>query len=141
MTEIPPSSSWPTTDAAAAASLSFWTNNTVVAALTAVLSQFIDIDYSSWVWRFLWPLIVTFLLPLVFVMLIYLSSLFLYIYKLHRLVEYLFIFIYFMMYSVGTIMQQINIYSSPICAYLTYDYVVYRMTTRISSSSSSYVRM
>lgn len=59
-------------------------NNSVAAALVSLLGQFIDIDYSSWIWRILWPLIVTFLLPLVFVMLIYLSSLFLYIYKLHR---------------------------------------------------------
>lgn len=56
----------------------------VAAQLARLLGQFIDIDYSCWMWRILWPLIVTFLLPLVFVMLIYLSSLFLYIYKLHR---------------------------------------------------------
>lgn len=46
--------------------------------------QYIDLDYSIWLWRALTPLIITFLLPLVFVLLIYLSSLFLYIYKLHR---------------------------------------------------------
>lgn len=46
--------------------------------------QYIDLDYSIWLWRVLTPLIVTFLLPMVFVLLIYLSSCFLYIYKLHR---------------------------------------------------------
>lgn len=88
MTEIPSSQQEELSNDSTTASsaLSLWSNNTVIAALTAVLSQFIDIDYSSWIWRILWPLIVTFLLPLVFVMLIYLSSLFLYIYKLHRLV-------------------------------------------------------
>lgn len=63
-------------------------NDTLVAQLAGLLArllgQFIDIDYSCWMWRILWPLIVTFLLPLVFVLLIYVSSLFLYIYKLHR---------------------------------------------------------
>lgn len=48
------------------------------------IGQYIDLDYSIWLWRALTPLIITFLLPLVFVLLIYLSSLFLYIYKLHR---------------------------------------------------------
>lgn len=62
-------------------------NDTLAATLARILGHFIDIDYSSWIWRILWPLIVTFLLPLVFVMLIYLSSLFLYIYKLHRYVR------------------------------------------------------
>lgn len=46
--------------------------------------KYIDLDYSIWLWRALTPLIITFLLPLVFVLLIYLSSCFLYIYKLHR---------------------------------------------------------
>lgn len=46
--------------------------------------QYIDLDYSIWLWRALTPLIITFLLPMVFVLLIYLSSCFLYIYKLHR---------------------------------------------------------
>lgn len=46
--------------------------------------QYIDLDYSIWLWRALTPLIICFLLPMVFVLLIYLSSCFLYIYKLHR---------------------------------------------------------
>lgn len=41
-------------------------------------------DYSLWLWRLLTPLMITFLLPCVFVLLIYLSVVFLYIYKLHR---------------------------------------------------------
>lgn len=46
--------------------------------------QYIDLDYSIWLWRALTPLIITFMLPLVFVLLIYITTLFLYIYKLHR---------------------------------------------------------
>ncbi|XP_023034817.1 transmembrane protein 68 [Drosophila willistoni] len=49
-----------------------------------ILSSYIDLDYSLWLYRFLTPLIVTFLLPLVFVALIYISFLVLFIYKLHR---------------------------------------------------------
>lgn len=48
------------------------------------IGQYIDLDYSIWLYRLLTPLIITFLLPLVFVGLIYLSFLILYIYKLHR---------------------------------------------------------
>ncbi|XP_011177214.1 transmembrane protein 68 [Zeugodacus cucurbitae] len=48
------------------------------------LSTYIDLDYSLWLYRLLWPLIVTFLLPLVFVALIYISFVMLFIYKLHR---------------------------------------------------------
>ncbi|XP_065364925.1 DGAT1/2-independent enzyme synthesizing storage lipids isoform X2 [Calliphora vicina] len=47
-------------------------------------ATYIDLDYSLWVYRLLTPLIATFLLPLVFVALIYISFLILYIYKLHR---------------------------------------------------------
>ncbi|KRF82251.1 transmembrane protein 68 isoform X1 [Drosophila novamexicana] len=50
----------------------------------SMLSTYIDLDYSLWLYRFLTPLIVTFLLPLVFVALIYISFLVLFIYKLHR---------------------------------------------------------
>ncbi|XP_055313631.1 transmembrane protein 68 [Sitodiplosis mosellana] len=52
------------------------------------IGQYIDLDYSIWLWRALTPLIITFMLPMVFVLLIYLSSCFLYIYKLHRRVIY-----------------------------------------------------
>uniref|UniRef100_A0A1A9WAT7 Phospholipid/glycerol acyltransferase domain-containing protein n=1 Tax=Glossina brevipalpis TaxID=37001 RepID=A0A1A9WAT7_9MUSC len=52
--------------------------------LQELLSSYIDLDYSLWLYRLLTPLIVTFLLPLVFVALIYISFLVLFIYKLHR---------------------------------------------------------
>ncbi|XP_017466375.1 PREDICTED: transmembrane protein 68 [Rhagoletis zephyria] len=53
-------------------------------SLQEFLSTYIDLDYSLWLYRLLWPLIVTFLLPLVFVALIYISFVMLFIYKLHR---------------------------------------------------------
>ncbi|KAG8234843.1 hypothetical protein J437_LFUL014692 [Ladona fulva] len=46
--------------------------------------DYIDINYTLWLTWLLAPLFITFLLPLLIVMLFYLSSLILYIYKLHR---------------------------------------------------------
>ncbi|XP_073832744.1 DGAT1/2-independent enzyme synthesizing storage lipids [Musca autumnalis] len=56
----------------------------ITKGLLEFLSFYIDLDYSLWLYRLLTPLIVTFLLPLVFVALIYISFLILFIYKLHR---------------------------------------------------------
>lgn len=56
----------------------------VIDSIFLFTGQYIDLDYSIWLWRALTPLIITFMLPMVFVLLIYLSSCFLYIYKLHR---------------------------------------------------------
>lgn len=47
------------------------------------LVDYVDIDYSLWLTRCLTPLLVTFLLPLVIGLLLYLSAFMLYIYKLH----------------------------------------------------------
>lgn len=44
---------------------------------------YIDVDYSLWVSWLLTPLVITFLLPLMIVVLIYTTSLIFYIYKLH----------------------------------------------------------
>lgn len=43
----------------------------------------VDIDYTLWLWWCLAPLLITFLLPLIIVILLYLTALILYIYKLH----------------------------------------------------------
>lgn len=48
------------------------------------LGQYIDLDYSIWLYRLLTPLIVTFLLPTFIALLLYISSLILTIYKFHR---------------------------------------------------------
>lgn len=47
--------------------------------------QYIDIDYSLWVSWVLTPLIISFLLPVVIVLLLYTNALILYVYKLHWL--------------------------------------------------------
>lgn len=52
-----------------------------------ILGQYVDLDYSIWLYRLLTPLMLTFVLPTLFVLLIYLSISFLYVYKLHRLVS------------------------------------------------------
>uniref|UniRef100_A0A182JYD3 PCI domain-containing protein n=1 Tax=Anopheles christyi TaxID=43041 RepID=A0A182JYD3_9DIPT len=49
----------------------------------AYLGQYIDLNYSIWLYRLLTPVLVTFLLPCAFVLLIYCTISFLYIYKLH----------------------------------------------------------
>ncbi|XP_037937980.1 transmembrane protein 68 [Teleopsis dalmanni] len=52
--------------------------------LQTFLSSYIDLDYSIWLYRLLTPLLITFLLPMVFVALIYISYIMLCIYRLHR---------------------------------------------------------
>lgn len=58
-----------------------------------ISGQYVDLDYSIWLYRLLTPLMLTFVLPTLFVLLIYLSISFLYVYKLHRLVESLFLYV------------------------------------------------
>ncbi|XP_055388614.1 transmembrane protein 68 [Condylostylus longicornis] len=48
------------------------------------LETYIDLDYSLWLYRLLLPLLITFLLPFIFVAMIYLSFLILTVYKIHR---------------------------------------------------------
>lgn len=55
-----------------------------LSSFSQFIENYIDLDYSLWLYRFLTPVIVTFLLPLVFVALIYITFLILFIYKLHR---------------------------------------------------------
>jgi len=58
--------------------------NTTKAALDWV-SQYVDLDYMMWIKWLMSPIIITFvILPCVILLLIYVSSLFLYIYKAHR---------------------------------------------------------
>lgn len=45
--------------------------------------EYIDVDFTLWLSWLLMPLLITFLLPLVIVMLLYITALILYIYKLH----------------------------------------------------------
>ncbi|XP_072750783.1 DGAT1/2-independent enzyme synthesizing storage lipids [Anoplolepis gracilipes] len=46
--------------------------------------EYIDVDFTLWLSWLLMPLLITFLLPLVIVLLLYSTSIILYIYKLHR---------------------------------------------------------
>lgn len=46
--------------------------------------QYVDLSFYTWLYRLLTPLIITFLLPCIFVLLIYFSSLSLYIFRLHK---------------------------------------------------------
>lgn len=48
-----------------------------------VLVEYVDIDYSLWLTWLLTPLVITFLLPIVIIILFYMSAVILYIYK-HR---------------------------------------------------------
>uniref|UniRef100_A0A1B6CJS1 Phospholipid/glycerol acyltransferase domain-containing protein n=1 Tax=Clastoptera arizonana TaxID=38151 RepID=A0A1B6CJS1_9HEMI len=48
------------------------------------LVQYIDIDFTLWLTWLLTPLVITFLLPLVIVLLLYTTAVICYIYKLHR---------------------------------------------------------
>uniref|UniRef100_A0A1L8DYJ6 Putative phosphate acyltransferase n=1 Tax=Nyssomyia neivai TaxID=330878 RepID=A0A1L8DYJ6_9DIPT len=59
-------------------------NATFLRYFANFLGEYIDLDYSIWLYRLLTPLLITFLLPLIFVVLIYFTSIFLYVYKLHR---------------------------------------------------------
>lgn len=59
--------------------------NTVLMMLfSKLLDTYIDLDISLWVYRCLLPLIIAFLLPFVFVALIYISFMVLFIYKNYR---------------------------------------------------------
>ncbi|XP_011692852.1 PREDICTED: transmembrane protein 68 [Wasmannia auropunctata] len=49
-----------------------------------IIVQYIDLDFTLWLTWLLMPLLITFLLPLVIGLLLYLNVLILYIYKLHR---------------------------------------------------------
>ncbi|XP_029732619.1 monoacylglycerol/Diacylglycerol O-acyltransferase [Aedes albopictus] len=60
------------------------TNDTVMnSTIFSYIGQYVDLDYSIWLYRLLTPLMLTFVLPTLFVLLIYLSISFLYVYKLH----------------------------------------------------------
>lgn len=56
----------------------------ITTSVQIFLSSYIDLDYSLWLYRLLLPLIITFLLPFVFVALIYISFIVLFVYKMHR---------------------------------------------------------
>ncbi|XP_058823463.1 monoacylglycerol/Diacylglycerol O-acyltransferase [Topomyia yanbarensis] len=58
-------------------------NDTIRNTIFSYIGQYVDLDYSIWLYRLLTPLLVTFILPSFFVLLIYLSISFLYVYKLH----------------------------------------------------------
>ncbi|XP_023720361.1 transmembrane protein 68 isoform X3 [Cryptotermes secundus] len=49
-----------------------------------IIVDYIDLDFTLWLTWMLTPLIITFLLPLIIVLLLYLSALNFYVYKLHR---------------------------------------------------------
>ncbi|XP_065332817.1 DGAT1/2-independent enzyme synthesizing storage lipids [Cloeon dipterum] len=49
-----------------------------------IIVQYIDLDFYLWLWWLLTPLVITFLLPMTIGVLFYITSLILYIYKLHR---------------------------------------------------------
>ena len=49
------------------------------------VSQYVDLDYMLWIKWLMSPIVITFvILPLIILLLIYISSLNLYIYKAHR---------------------------------------------------------
>lgn len=52
-------------------------NNTII----RYLGNYIDLDYSIWLYRVMMPLFIAFLLPCIFVLLIYFTSVSLYIYR------------------------------------------------------------
>lgn len=52
--------------------------------LEDTIVEYIDVDFTLWLSWLLMPLLVTFLLPLVIVILLYVTALILYVYKLHR---------------------------------------------------------
>ncbi|XP_026479127.1 transmembrane protein 68-like isoform X1 [Ctenocephalides felis] len=55
-----------------------------ISYIESVLENYIDLDYSLWLYRLLTPLLITFLLPAPSYLCFYMTSLILYIYKLHR---------------------------------------------------------
>lgn len=54
-----------------------------VSLLFFVSVDYIDVDFTLWLSWCLAPLLITFLLPLIIVLLLYVTALILYIYKLH----------------------------------------------------------
>lgn len=52
-------------------------------SLESIIVNYIDIDFTLWLSWLLAPLLVTFVLPVIIVLLLYLTALILYIYKLH----------------------------------------------------------
>jgi len=59
-------------------------NDTLVSFVGQYVGKYISLDLSIWLYRILTPLVVTFLLPCIFVLLIYFSSLTLYIFRWHK---------------------------------------------------------
>ncbi|CAK1543614.1 unnamed protein product [Leptosia nina] len=55
------------------------------ASLYDMIVEYVDTEYSLWLTWFLTPVIVTFLLPAVIIILIYVSSIIFYLYRLYRL--------------------------------------------------------
>ncbi|KAL2718144.1 transmembrane protein 68 [Vespula squamosa] len=49
-----------------------------------IMVKYIDVDFTLWLSWLLMPLLITFLLPLIIVLLLYVTALILYIYRLHR---------------------------------------------------------
>ncbi|XP_066590987.1 DGAT1/2-independent enzyme synthesizing storage lipids [Prorops nasuta] len=52
--------------------------------IESTIVEYIDVDFTLWLSWLLMPMLVTFLLPLVIVLLLYITALILYVYKLHR---------------------------------------------------------
>lgn len=61
-------------------------NNEAVknSTIFSYIGQYVDLDYSIWLYRLLTPLLLTFILPALFVLLIYFSISICYVFKLHR---------------------------------------------------------
>uniref|UniRef100_A0A8D8C6K5 Transmembrane protein 68 n=2 Tax=Culex pipiens TaxID=7175 RepID=A0A8D8C6K5_CULPI len=61
-------------------------NNEAVknSTIFSYIGQYVDLDYSIWLYRLLTPLLLTFILPSLFVLLIYFSISICYVFKLHR---------------------------------------------------------
>ncbi|XP_077283011.1 DGAT1/2-independent enzyme synthesizing storage lipids isoform X2 [Arctopsyche grandis] len=58
--------------------------NTLINYIFAITVDYVDIDYSLWLSWLLMPLIITFLLPVVIIVLLYLSAIIFHIYKFNR---------------------------------------------------------
>ncbi|XP_045540492.1 transmembrane protein 68 isoform X2 [Papilio machaon] len=64
--------------------LSYFVDN-YTASLYNIIVEYVDTEYSLWLTWFLMPVIVTFLLPAVIIVLIYISSIIFHLYRLYRL--------------------------------------------------------
>lgn len=62
----------------------FVQNSSLVTYIENVIVDYIDLDFTLWLTWLLTPLLITFLLPLIIVLLLYVTALTFYIYKLHR---------------------------------------------------------